>query len=104
MTIEVFYFVGCPNHETLLERLPRLLELCAVDARIELRKVTDTAQAHRVRFLGSPTVRVDGRDVEPGAAQRRDYGLKCRIYQTPAGLVGLPPDEWILDALTTTSR
>jgi hypothetical protein len=35
----------------------------------------------------------------PGAAERIDYGLKCRIYQTPGGLTGVPPDEWILDAM-----
>lgn len=65
-----------------------------------LREVPDDEQAQRERFLGSPTIRVDGRDIEPGAAARTDYGLKCRIYQTPAGLSGLPPDEWLVDVLT----
>jgi hypothetical protein len=56
-------------------------------------------QAQRARFLGSPAIRVGGRDVDPGAARRSDFGLKCRICQTPEGLTGLPPDQWILDAL-----
>jgi hypothetical protein len=100
MTIEVLYFDGCPNHELLLEHLPRLIERAGNRAEIVLRNVSDPDQAQRERFLGSPTIRVDGRDIDPGAADRDDYGLKCRIYQTPAGLTGLPPDEWILNALT----
>ena len=51
------------------------------------------------RFLGSPSVRVDGVDVDPGAAGRDDFGLKCRLYSTGAGLQGTPPDEWVLEAL-----
>jgi hypothetical protein len=99
MTIEVLYFDGCPNHERLLEHLPRLLEREGVTAPIALVHVQDDDQAQHERFLGSPTIRVNGRDIDPGAADRTDYGLKCRIYQTPVGLAGVPPDEWILDAL-----
>jgi hypothetical protein len=101
VTIEILYFDGCPNHEPLLEHLPRLLEREGIDAEIVLRNVPDDEHAQRERFLGSPTMRVDGRDVDPGAAERSDYGLKCRIYQTPTGLTGLPPDDWILDAVTS---
>jgi hypothetical protein len=98
--IEILYFDGCPNHEQLLEHLPRLLERAGIDAEITLREVTDAEQAQRQRFLGSPTICVGGRDIDPGAGQRTDYGLKCRIYHTSEGLTGLPPDEWILNALT----
>jgi hypothetical protein len=104
MTIEILYFDGCPNHERLLEQLPGLLKREGIDAQIVLRKVIDAAQAERERFLGSPTIRVEGRDVDPDAGQREDYGLKCRIYQTPNGLAGLPPDEWILAALADAHR
>jgi hypothetical protein len=100
VTIEVLYFSGCPNHERLLEHLPRLLEREGITARIVLREVPDDEQAQRERFLGSPTIRVNGQDIDPGAAERTDYGLKCRIYKTPGGLGGLPPDQWIVTALT----
>jgi hypothetical protein len=97
--IEILYFDGCPNHEQLLEHLPRLLEREGVEAEITLHNVRDAEHAQRERFLGSPAIRIGGRDIDPGATQRADFGLKCRIYQTPEGLAGLPPDEWILDAL-----
>jgi hypothetical protein len=44
-------------------------------------------------------VRVDGEDVEPGAGERRDYGMKCRIFRSGAGHAPLPPEEWIVSAL-----
>ena len=99
MTIEVLYLDGCPSHQQLVQRLPRLLKREGIAAQIVLRKVTDADDAERERFLGSPTVRIGGRDIEPGSAERRDYGLKCRMYRTATGLVGLPPDRLILDAL-----
>jgi hypothetical protein len=46
-----------------------------------------------------PTVRVEVRDVDPSAITREDYGMKCRLYATEAGLRGTPPDAWILSAL-----
>lgn len=46
-----------------------------------------------------PTVRVNGRDVDPSSDQRRDHGLSCRLYSGPGGLRGTPPDEWVLTML-----
>lgn len=102
MLIEILYFDGCPNHERLAEHLPRLLERAGISAKIVLRNVADDEHAQRERFLGSPTFRVNGRDIDPGANQRNDYGLKCRIYHTAAGLTG-PPDDWILRAVNKPS-
>ena len=102
MTLELLYFDGCPNHEALLPHLEQLLSGAEVRAEIRLRRIADETTARHERFLGSPTIRVDGRDVEPGAEERDDFGLKCRLYLTPAGLRGAPPDEWIIDALTRT--
>ena len=99
MKVEVLYFDGCPNHEALLPHLRELLESSGAGADIELVRVEDPVAAERERFLGSPTVRVDGEDVEPGAADRTDFGLKCRLFSTPDGLRGAPADEWVLDAL-----
>jgi hypothetical protein len=102
VTLELLYFDGCPNHKALLPHLEKLLRGAEVRAEIRLRRIADETTAEHERFLGSPTIRVGGRDVEPGAEERDDFGLKCRLYRTPAGLRGVPPDEWILDALTPT--
>lgn len=101
MTIEILHFNGCPNHERLRERLPDLLKVARIATEPTLREITTEQDAGRERFLGSPTLRVNGHDVEPAANDRTDYGMKCRIYRTPEGLTGLPADRWILAALTT---
>lgn len=103
MKIELLYFDGCPSHEALLPRLRRVLGRRGVDEPIELRRIESLEQAEGERFLGSPTLRIDGRDVDPGAAPRRDFGLKCRLYRTDHGLQGAPPDEWIVTALDGAS-
>jgi hypothetical protein len=101
--IEVLYFDGCPNHEALLPRLREVLGHTGVSTEIDLRRITDDEAAQRERFLGSPTVRVNGRDVEPAADLRTDFGLKCRLYRNATGLSGQPGEEWLRAALNPTA-
>lgn len=102
MKLEVLYFDGCPSHERLM---PMLRELAAAhDAELVQSRVETAEHAEEARFLGSPSVRVDGRDVEPGAETRTDFGLKCRIYRSPAGQSALPPQAWIAEALQARQR
>jgi len=104
MKIELLYFDGCPNYEALAPRLRVLLERAGVSGEILLRRVESEDDAQSLRFLGSPTVRVEGEDVEPGARDRSDSGLKCRLYRTRDGLLGVPPDEVILVALARAAH
>lgn len=99
MKVELLYVDGCPSYEALLPRLRRLLQDAGADADIKLRRVETPDAAAAECFLGSPTLRIDGRDVEPGAGNRTDFGLKCRLYRAPAGASPVPPEEWIIDAL-----
>lgn len=96
--VELLYFDGCPSFE---RALPKVRVLAAeVGAEVELRRVETPEAAEAERFLGSPTVRVNGRDVDPGAAERSDYGLKCRIYRSEElGQSPVPPEQWIRAAL-----
>ncbi len=99
MSVELLYFDGCPSYEKLLPRLRVLLDDAGAADALAFRRVESEEAAAAERFLGSPTVRVDGRDVDPGAADRDDFGLKCRLYRTDAGLEHMPPDGWIRAAL-----
>jgi hypothetical protein len=95
--VELLYFDGCPGIERVMPVVDPLAE--AAGARVIKRRVETAQEAEAQRFLGSPTVRVNGVDVEPGAEQRTDYGLKCRLYRTEAGLTGVPEEDWVRDAL-----
>lgn len=96
VTVELLYFRGCPNYWAYL---PRLRSLLPNGAELVLREVATDEAAEQNRFLGSPTVRVDGRDIEPEVDARAEYGLQCRLYRTPEGWSGVPPDAWVLNAL-----
>ena len=99
--IEVLYFAHCPNVDATLDRVRSAVEEVGLVGVNEVREVAvdSDATALAVRFLGSPTVRVDGVDVEPGAESRRDYGLQCRVYRDGERLEGAVPLSRIVAAL-----
>lgn len=97
--VEILYFDGCPNHEAARATVERLAAELDVETAVRLVRVGDAESAERERFLGSPTVRVDGRDVEPGANARDGSVLACRVYRTASGMAGTPDERWIRDAL-----
>jgi hypothetical protein len=97
--IEMLYFDGCPNADLLADRVREILTQAGRTDEIHLRTVDSPEAAEHERFLGSPTLRIDGRDVDPGASERRGYALTCRRYATPGGIAGLPAETWIRTAL-----
>lgn len=102
--VEVLYFEGCPNHEPAVSLVERIDRELGTDAEVKLVHVPDQEAATRLRFLGSPTVRVDGVDVDPLTTQRSDYALSCRIFTTDHGPAGQPEERWIRDALATAGN
>lgn len=97
--IEVLSFEGCPHAEPALELVRRVVADTGVAATVRRVDVPDSEAAEVHRFLGSPTIRVNGRDIEPGADQRAEYVLSCRVYRTEHGLKGEPDERWLRDAL-----
>jgi hypothetical protein len=96
--VELLYFDGCPNYLGLRPRVERMLTERGLGDRLELVEITSLEEAEAQRFLGSPTLRVDGRDVEPGADDRTDFGIKCRIYRGVGGLRPTPSDDVVAAA------
>jgi hypothetical protein len=97
--VEVLYFGGCPNHVPALALIQRVAGELGIEPALRLVKVADHEAAQRLRFLGSPTIRVGGRDVDPYTEERSDYGLSCRVFRTEAGIAGQPDERWVRDAL-----
>ncbi len=100
MKVEVLYFGGCPTYDTASKTLREVLMEEGIGAIVEMVPVNTDEEARRLRFPGSPTIRVDGRDLFP-APEREDWRLGCRVYATPEGLRGSPTAEMLKDALTT---
>jgi len=98
--IDFLYYADCPSHDDALDRLRHVLADEGLAAEIVVTEVATEEQAEVLRFLGSPTIRVDGADIDPTAAGRQDFGLTCRAYTRPDGrITPLPPRELIGAAL-----
>ena len=98
--IELLWFDDCPNHAAAREMLIELAAVHAPGASIRMIDATDPATAAEWRFPGSPTIRVDGVDIDPTYLDPGDYTPRCRLYRTTEGLRGLPEPGWIVAALT----
>jgi hypothetical protein len=97
--VELYWWDGCPSHPEALALLREVLAGRGLDVEVELHEVQSDAEAEALSFPGSPTIRVDGRDVDPDGAGARP-ALTCRIYRQPDGRVSpIPSREQLEEAL-----
>jgi hypothetical protein len=99
MRVELLYFDGRPTYRVAEKTLRGVLAQEDVEAEVELVAVNTDEEAQRLRFPGSPTIRVAGKDLFP-TEEREDWRLGCRVYTTPEGLRGSPTAEMFEEALT----
>ena len=99
MTIEILYFGGCPNYLPAVERVREALQVECASAEIKHVEVSDTADAATRGFLGSPTIRINGVDVEPSARFGSVVGMCCRTYTVGGARDGAPSTELICQAI-----
>ena len=96
MKIEVLYWDGCPSHPEAIE----LLQTVLAERGVEVREVRTDSEAQALRFPGSPTIRVEGQDVDAAGAEARP-ALTCRIYHLADGRPSpIPSREQLEEALT----
>lgn len=94
MRVEVLYVAGCPSHRTAVAMVREVLDAQGVATQIEEVLVKDGEMARELQFSGSPTIRVDGRDVAGEPHSPASFALSCRLY-TGSKQAGLPPSEMV---------
>ena len=100
MKIDFLYWRGCPSHPEARELLSEVMGARGIEADVVEREVFSEEEARELAFPGSPTIRVDGRDVDPECASSRP-ALNCRIYHLPDGRSSpVPSREQLEEALT----
>lgn len=99
MKIEVMYFQGCPNHRPTVEQVQRALTAQGIVHGIEEIEIRDDGMAQALGFLGSPSVRVNGLDIEKDARLGQSAGFGCRTYLDGDHRSGIPSLEMIRLAL-----
>jgi len=99
MKIELLYFDGCPSYQQALQNLKEVVAEEGLDAIVELVKVSSPEEAEAWRFLGSPTIQIDGVDLEGPEAVDSGIGFGCRVYAHNGHFSGWPSKEHIRAAL-----
>lgn len=99
LVVEVLYVEHCPNFPAALALVQQVVVELGVNAQVRTTMITDQAAAERTRFVGSPTVRVDGRDVDPEGELAGEYTLECRLYWHEHRLAGYPQERLVREAL-----
>ena len=97
--VELYYFNGCPSWQPALENLKRALSAEGLPDAVDLVTVESEADAQAMRFLGSPSIRIDGADVEGPAAEARGCSFGCRVYRDGDRSVGWPSVDQIRHAI-----
>jgi hypothetical protein len=82
--VEFLFWAGCPSHPEALALLEQVLAEHEIDAEVVSREIFTRDEAVELAFPGSPTIRVDGRDVDPDGAAAPP-SLACRVYRLPDG-------------------
>jgi hypothetical protein len=93
---------GCPNRDAAIALVERVGRQLASNAEVRVIEVPDQQTAEQTRFLGSPTIRIDGYDIERDADRRQGFVHACRLYQGQRSLHGLPQEDWLCQALLTS--
>jgi hypothetical protein len=92
MRIELLFWRECPSYPEAQQLLEEVLTEHGIADPVSVHEVTTLEEALELSFPGSPTIRIDGRDIDPvGAAQRP--ALTCRIYHLPDGRVSPVPSR-----------
>jgi hypothetical protein len=97
--VEVLYVQDCPNYPGTLALVSRVLAELGIDAEVHTTLISDLAAAEAAQFPGSPTVRIDGRDVEPGSEPPSEISVACRLYRLEHRLDVQPAEGWVREAL-----
>lgn len=104
MTLDLLYLAGCPNHHLAVELVCSVLEAEGLNAEVRQILIRDDDEARTHAFPGSPTVRVNGRDIEDVSIQQLYIGFACRTYLVEGKSQGVPPRSWLEQAVRTARK
>jgi len=99
MKIEVLYFEGCPNYTPTMEMLREVLASLGRQEQIQEVELHSHSEAEAMGFVGSPSIRVNGSDIEPWARTAKNFGLSCRTYLNGQTYGGVPSRELLRHAI-----
>lgn len=104
MTLELLYLAGCPNHGATVDMVHSVLQAEGVSAAVRQILIASREEATALQFPGSPTLRVNGADVERFTGELAAMGLACRTYFVQGKAQGLPPRSLVVKAIRAARK
>ena len=102
LKIELLHFRECHVYKTTLENIKEVIKEKGLDTEVNLKEIKNDKQALSNKFLGSPTVRINGMDIEPNAQKINKYSMTCRLYLENGVVNELPSKRMIRQAIDKT--
>lgn len=96
MKIELYYFKGCPSYTETEKNLKKAMAELGIRENHKMIEVSGAEDATVKKFLGSPTIRINGTDLEH---KDGNYVFGCRVYSIAGKMRGIPTAEFIKDNL-----
>ena len=94
--VELLFWDGCPSHPQALADLRAAMAGLGLDPdAVVVREVDTDQRAEDDQFVGSPTIRIDGEDVDP-PPDDEPIGLSCRVYRLGDGRISPTPDPAVV--------
>jgi hypothetical protein len=104
LLIDVLGFQGCPNVQLTLELVEAIVQSEGIQAKVNSVDVSSLEDAERLRFLGSPTVQINGIDIESSRRHEEQFSFSCRVYRFGNETSGVPPEIWLRSAIQSSIR
>jgi hypothetical protein len=95
MKVEIYFSKDCPNLQATVDLVREVATENDFEVDLEIKEITSDEEWFAMRLQGSPTVQVEGFDIEPQAREGSGNGPSCRLY----GGSGVPSRKLIEDAL-----
>lgn len=102
LRVEFLYSDGCPGQKETLQLLTEVLQVEEVFVDVQVRQIETDDEAREMNFPGSPTIRMNGEDIDPMGPP--SVGLSCRVYTTAGGTSPVPPRAMIEQAIRRAGR
>ena len=100
LSIDVLYYEDCPHYSEAIKTLKEVLAEERVEAQVNMVKVAKGGgEAEAFGFVGSPTILIDGHDVQRGTDRTSPFQGHCRMYRYKGNVFEIPPKEMIREAL-----
>lgn len=75
LDVHVLYTEGCANTDRTVQQVQDVARGLGIAVRVHRVLVTRQDQANELRFLGSPTVQINGQDIDPAARSASGFGF-----------------------------